>query len=420
MAELSTIPEQTKQQIEQIGTVDLVIGLVDQNASEDIAAIAETTRQGLARLSKSARAALLHRDTGSNRAAAAASQPVLENESLRLVSYSLPVPDPSATLVESISGSYRGIADVSQRLGARGCIVLASNSESLTSEWIYGLAQPVLEREIDLVAPCYTPHKFEGLLNSAILYPSTRALYGKRILNPLGPDFGFSSRLFQVLLVDPAKARSAGRRLPLIAPEAIVRGLKICQTHLGRRTYPPIDWKNLDSILAEVLDPLFLGIERDAAFWQHIRSSEPVPTYGDPLPPIEESIAVDTRRLLEPFKLGFRNLQEIWGLVLPPTALLELKKADRLPPEQFRIPDELWIHIVYDFALAYHLRTIARDHLLRALTPLYLGWTASYAIEVEGLGGAAVQRRLERLCTAYENGKPYLVSRWRWPDRFNP
>ena len=58
--------------------------------------------------------------------------------------------------------------------------------------------------------------------------------------------------------------------------------------------------------------------------------------------------------------------------------------------------------------------------MLRALTPLYLGWSASYAIEVETLGGAMVQRRLERLCTAYENRKPYLVSRWRWPDRFNP
>ena len=89
-------------------------------------------------------------------------------------------------------------------------------------------------------------------------------------------------------------------------------------------------------------------------------------------------------------------------------------------PEEFRIPDELWARIVYDFALAYRLRTIARDHLLRALTPLYLGWIASYAVEVESAGRSAVQRRWERLCGAYESGKPYFVSRWRWPDRFNP
>ena len=419
MAELSTIPEQTRQQIEHIGTVDLVIGLVDQKADENIAVMAEITRRGLGRLAKSPRVVLLHRDGGSNRNAAG-SEAVLEDESLRFLSYSLPLADPSVTLFESISGAYRSIAEVSQRVGARACVVFVSGVESLTSEWVYRLAQPILELDTDLVAPCYAPHKFEGLLNNAIISPAVRALYGRRIQNPFGPDLGFSSRLFQTVLVDPSKAKSAAPRLRLIAPEAIVRDLKVSQAHLGTRSYPPIDWKNLDSVLTEVLDPLFFGIERDAAFWQHIRSSEPVPTYGDPLPFTEESIAVDTRRLIEPFKLGFRNLQEIWALVLPPTALLELQRADRLPAEQFRIPDELWARIVYDFALAYHLRTIGRDHLLRALTPLYLGWIASYAIEVEPLGGAAVERRLERLCTAYESAKPYLVSRWRWPDRFNP
>jgi glucosylglycerate synthase len=32
----------------------------------------------------------------------------------------------------------------------------------------------------------------------------------------------------------------------------------------------------------------------------------------------------------------------------------------------------------------------------------------------------AADRRIEKLALAYEAGKPYLVSRWRWPDRFNP
>jgi len=417
MVELSTIPEQTKQQIEQIRTVDLVIGLVDEDAGQTMTRIAEVVREGLARLTKSVRAVVLHQDAGAN--AGTALQNGLEDESLRFLSYAPAPAHRSIMLVESIVAAYRSIGEISHKLGAKASVVVASSPEGLTAEWIYGLAQPILERDLDLAAPCYAPNKFEGLLNSAILYPTSRALYGKRVVNPLGPDFGFSSRLLQSVLLD-SWARGPGARLPLVAPEAVLRGLKVCQAHIGKRIYPPLDWKNLDSILAEVLDPFFLGIERDAAFWQHIRSSEPVPSFGDSLPWTEESVPVDTRRLLEPFKLGFRNLREIWSLVLPPSALLELTKADRLPPEQFRIPDELWTSIIYDFALAYHLRTIGRDHLLRALTPLYLGWSASYAIEVETLGGAAVQRRLERLCIAYENRKPYLVSRWRWPDRFNP
>jgi len=84
------------------------------------------------------------------------------------------------------------------------------------------------------------------------------------------------------------------------------------------------------------------------------------------------------------------------------------------------MPDETWARIVYDFVLAYRLRTINRDQMLRALTPIYLGWVASYALELENASPEAVEQRLERLCLAYENTKSYLIARWRWPDRFNP
>jgi len=28
--------------------------------------------------------------------------------------------------------------------------------------------------------------------------------------------------------------------------------------------------------------------------------------------------------------------------------------------------------------------------------------------------------QIEQICIAYETQKPYLISRWRWPDRFMP
>lgn len=129
---------------------------------------------------------------------------------------------------------------------------------------------------------------------------------------------------------------------------------------------------------------------------------------------------METSRLVESFQLGNRELGEIWGMVLPPSTLFELRKLSRLPPDQFRMPDELWVKIVYDFVLAHRLRTISRSHLLKSMTPLYAGWVASYAQDLILSGQRAAERRLERLSLAYEAGKSYLVSRWRWPDRFNP
>jgi hypothetical protein len=63
---------------------------------------------------------------------------------------------------------------------------------------------------------------------------------------------------------------------------------------------------------------------------------------------------------------------------------------------------------------------IARDHLLRSLVPLYLAWLASFVREVRGAPPEEAERRLEQLCLAFEGEKPYLISQWRWPERFKP
>jgi glucosylglycerate synthase len=158
----------------------------------------------------------------------------------------------------------------------------------------------------------------------------------------------------------------------------------------------------------------------NAPLWQRVRSSQAVETFGVATAPPADGPPADIRPMLETFQLGYRNLQEVWSLVLPPVTLLELKRLARPSPERFHLPDELWVRIIYDFALAYRLRTLSRVHLLGALTPLYLGWVASYASEVDSARPAEAEQRLEKLARAYEDGKPYLLSRWRWPDRFNP
>ncbi len=273
----------------------------------------------------------------------------------------------------------------------------------------------------DLVTPCYAHHRFEGLLNTSIISPLHQALYGQQVQNPLGPDVGFSQRALQYLM-GSAKAKSLDHSVISLAPAAMGAGLKICQAHVGTRQYPPTDWSNISSLLSQILDPIFTGIEGDAAVWQRIRGSRPVPGFGEPAVVSPDGAdSVDVTRLLESFHLGIRDLRDIWGLVLPPSTLLELAKLSRLPQEQFHMPDQLWSRIVYDFALGHRLRTISRDHLLRAMTPLYLGWVASYALQLGPDGPAeSVQQVAVRLAEAFENAKPYFVSRWRWPDRFNP
>ncbi|HTS61429.1 MAG TPA: hypothetical protein VMH28_05370 [Candidatus Acidoferrales bacterium] len=414
--ELDTVPQPALEQLDRVQGADLLVGLLSSEGNGRGTAAAAVVRQALEAFPQPPpRTVLLLDDSsGSPRLAEEQSLPVLF---CRLANAGVPTASPQAIVT-----AYQTVFGISRRIGARACSVIASELQTVTPMWIDRLVRPVLDMGFDLVAPRYARHRWEGLINRAILAPLNRALYGRAIQNPLGPDFGLSGNLMKSILEDlpGPRAASSGRSVPSVVSTAMRGNFQICEAQLGPRAQPPADWMNLSSLLAQILGPVFLDMERNAAVWQRVRDTQIVPAFGGSDQAPEESGAVDAGRLIDSFQLGARNLQDIWALALPPTAMLEIRKLARVPPEQFRIQDDVWASIVYDFALAHRVRTINRDHLLRSFTPLYLGWVASYALEMAGKDPLEVEPRLELLARAYEAGKPYLVSRWRWPDRFNP
>jgi glucosylglycerate synthase len=413
--EVGTNPPPAQEKIEQLDSADLVVAILADLDPQGIATICNELQP----LAGSARLAVLQNEK-SGTPSAPDSESTPKSAFPFLISWPLLRPDPAGAPVMSMFGAYQSVFAASEKLGARACCVVASKLEN-TPQWISQMAKPMLENEIDLVLPRYARHKFEGLMNSSIISPIARSLYGKRIHNPMGPDLAVSQRLFRRVLGSERNSRMNGTAaLASLASAAVCSNLKIYEVHLGARIYPPTDWTNLSSVVAQVLTPVFLDMERNAVFWQRMRGSVPISTIGDPVTASQDTSSLDISRMIELFELGNRDLQEIWRLVLPPGTLFELHKLSRLPAEQFQMPDDLWARIVYDFALAHRLQTISRDHLLKSMTPLYLAWVASYANDLERSKGNGVEQRLERVSVAFESAKSYLLSRWRWPDRFNP
>jgi hypothetical protein len=331
------------------------------------------------------------------------------------LTYGLP-DEPPALPWLACPSAYRAIARLAQKKHARACVMLSGDLAALDHRSIVALTEPLLEART-LSLPIYPTGKYEGLLNSAVLYPLTRALYGKRLRYPLAVDFGAAHEMIAKLSRDPGRHQSA-TTWPAI--EGATADASMAEVYVDARHIAHSEGIDLSTVLGNLAGSLFEHVENTASLWQRIRASQATPVFGTPAEAITESEGVDIRPLIESFNLGLRNLQEVWGLVLPPVTLLELKKLSRLPVEQFRLPDLVWARIIYDFALAHRLRTISRTHLLGALTPLYLAWVASYAAEVRSGDAAVAESRVERLALAFEEAKPYFVSRWRWPDRFNP
>ena len=339
---------------------------------------------------------------------------------VQLIARDIPVGAPSPVPWLGQPAVYAALLAESESLGASACAILNADMAALTPQALEALVQPVLAGECDLAMPLYRTGRFEGLLNQAILAPLTRALYGRRVQFPLAQDFAVSAA-FLPALRQSMSAPTAAAGLLWPATEAARRERSICQVSLPVHHSYPAAGLDLPSILQHIVRPLFGDMEQYAAVWQRVRGSQPTSQSssdsGDGAQCATESTP-DPHPMVEAFQLAQRNLQEVWSLVLPPVTLLELKKLSRQPMESFRMPDAVWARVVYDFALAYRLRTLSRGHLLGALAPLYLGWVGSRVLEAEKL--TSIDTRQEQLERAFEENKPYLVQRWRWPDRFNP
>ncbi|HEY6099193.1 MAG TPA: hypothetical protein VIW03_07170 [Anaeromyxobacter sp.] len=318
--------------------------------------------------------------------------------------------------------ALHALLDVALALRAPACALLEPMPRPADPSWLRSLFEPVLRGTADLVAPSYARRRFDGVLVSGLVYPLTRALFGERIRQPLGTEMVLSRRLVEHLSADDGwrtDPAHAGSELWVIA-KALVRECRCAQVFLGPRSVPQAQPADVADALAKVLGTLFHEMDLHASRWQRVRGSCPVATYGDEHLAGEPAPPPPAGPLVAAFGLGWRDLRGLWSAILPPNTMWALQRIPREPVEAFRIPDAIWARVVYDFAVGWRVKAMDRLQLLRSLTPIYMGWLASFVNEVAPLDRVQTEERIERLAETFEAEKPYLISRWRWPDRFTP
>lgn len=332
----------------------------------------------------------------------------------------LPVPSHTHPAWVLPASDYAAAADLSRQHGADATLILGSDVDILPDEAVRALSDALLRDDADVVFPRYTLHPHEGLISAALLYPVTRTLFGAPVHLPLPPDIGFSARAAERLGAAARRQSNSANSEAFLWPaaESSFSNLRVHEVAAGPHTVPAPATFDLNTLLSEVLGSAFADIENKAAFWQRARVPAPAPEQT-PTAPAANGDLDEITPLVDSFRNAFTNLQQIWALVLPPHSLLALKKLSLTPAEQFRMPASLWARTVYEFVLAFHLRTLNRGHLLGAFTPLYLAWVASFLGQVSDDAGSAAEF-VEHNAAVFDAEKPYLVSRWRWPDRFNP
>ena len=416
------LTDQVQQQLQAAGSVDIVIGIPSYNNARTISHVVRAAQAGLLKYFPERRALIVNSDGGSRDGTGERVQETtIDPQVLLLVKHPLYPVHRLSTPYDGLPGkgsAFRTIFRIAERLQARACAVVDADLRSITPEWIDLLVRPVLDLEYDYVAPYYKRHKYDGTITNSIVYPLTRALYGWRVRQPIGGEFGLSARLARHFLARDVWHTDVARYGIDIwmTTTALAENFKVCQSYLGAKIHDAKDpGSDLSAMLAQVVGSVFSLMETHADVWSKVLGSLPTPVLGFPFEVGLEPVPINVGRMVGFFRQATRDLLPVYEQVVPPVLARELQAFAALPDERFALPDEFWVMLIYSFALAYHRRVLDREHLVKSLTPLYLGWVASFARQTENEDATQVEARIERLCLAYEQLKATLINQWPLP-----
>ncbi|OGP18733.1 MAG: glycosyl transferase family 2 [Deltaproteobacteria bacterium GWA2_55_10] len=397
---------------------DIIVGIASYNNARTIGHVVRAVDAGLAKYFPSQKAIIVNSDGGSSDSTPEAVLGASVDHKAIFLSHRLTTVNRITSPYHGIPGkgsAFKAIFEMAASLNAKACCVVDADLRSITPEWMELLLSPVYKEAFDFVAPLYTRHKYDGTITNSIIYPLTRALYGRKIRQPIGGDFGFSGEMARFYLHQDVWTSDIARfGIDIwMTTEALAGNFKVCQSYLGAKIHDPKDpGADLRDMFVQVVGSLMSLTEKHNAEWKKTHDSKEVPTFGFKYSVGVVPIRVNTEGMLRSFRIGAENLKEVWAGFMDKPVVDWLVKLSHEEAASFRFPKETWVGIVYDYILAYHHKKLQAEHLLKSLIPLYHGRTASFFLETMDMGDDEAEQVVEDVAAEYENQKGYLAGNW--------
>jgi len=404
----TAIRQPVRRRIERLGSADIIVGIPCFNNESTISHVIKTVESGLHIHYPNMKSALFVADGGSV-------------DDTREVSDEME----NGAWIERIISIYRGlpgkgtavraIFEAAQLLQAKACVLFDSDLRSITPDWVKGMIDPILNGGYDFVAPYYTRYKYDGTITNNIVYNLTRALYGYRVRQPIGGDFSFSQQMVQKYIpADDWETDVAKFGIDIwLTTTAMVNKAKIAQANLGVKIHDVKDpAEALGPMFRQVVATLLNLMEEFEGSWKKVKSSKPVPIVGPEVSIEPQPFAINIDKLINDFKIGFGNWNEIWQKIVAPESWKVIKELSKKEGEKFIFHTETWAKILYDLAAAYHHWQGSRELLVSLMTPLYFARVASFVNQTIEMSNSEAEKLVEEQAETFEKQKDYLIKRW--------
>ncbi len=412
----SALREQLCNWIRKVNQLDILVGIPAFNNEDTVTHVVSMAGEGLAKYFPDLKSGILISDGGSL-------------DDTREKSYEAKIPEGIERRVSIYRGvpgkgtSFRAVFETAKIVEAKVCVVVDADLRSITPEWIQRLVQPILENKVDFLTPYYIRNKYDGTITNNIVYPMTRALYGVKIRQPIGGDFGFSSKLASFYASQDVWETDVARfGIDIwMTTLALNEGFRVGQVYLGTKIH---DYKDpatdLGSMFQHVISTMFYLMGKYENKWKNIFGSKEPPSFYMTKEKNEiQSSAVNLKKLYAEFSEGFKHFEPMYREILDWENFRCLKKIikEMKNGNQLNFPPSLWAKILYDFAFIYQTWSRNRRRLVDIITPLYFGRTASYCEEVKEANYDKVEEIVENQAKVFEELKPYLIKKFKlWEE----
>jgi hypothetical protein len=419
LSEVSLISDELLRRLMAVGQADVLVGIPTLNNAATVGQVVRAVHTSFATHFRRERTFLLNCDGGSEdgtpeivrEASLKQEQTLTSEEGLRTI--------------HRVSAPYHGLPGkgsalqtlfaVAELVQARAVAVFDPDVTSLTAGWVQRLVGPVWRGQADFVAPVFARHPKDALLVTQVVRPVFRAVYGYRVREPLASEFACSGGFASRCLGDPVwKQPFARYGIDLwLTGTALSEGFRCAEAPLGPRLVSPnAPRPALPEVFRQVVSALLECLDLHASYWLARSGSEELPLVGADGAPEAEHQPVDPGPMLESFRSGMRDLAPLLPTFLEAETVAALHAAAEADDALFRLPDALWAGVLWQAAAAHHRGVIHRDHVVRALVPLYLGRAAAFLLANAGCDTRGTAEKLEDLCRELEQSKPELIRRW--------
>jgi glucosylglycerate synthase len=398
----------SSKRLEEIETADILVGVPCYNNDKTIAHVIRMVTHGLAKHYKDRRSVIFIVDGGStDDTREAAREFEIKPWQEKIVSiYRGPAGKGTA---------LRAVFETANRLEVKVCAMVDSDLRSITADWVKYLLDPVLEKGYQYVSPVYVRHKYDGTITNNIVYNLTRALYGKRIRQPIGGDFAISRDVAKFYTEQDVWDTDVARfGIDIwMTTSAITQGFRICQSNLGVKIHDVKDpGQHLGPMFRQVLSALFSLMEHYESYWKKVEGSESIETFGFEGTLEPEPVNVTLELLIELFMTGYQQFSPLWKDILSKESFNRVTETSQMDSSQFHIPTDTWVRILYELAATYHLWSVNRNKLLDMMTPLYFARVASFVRQSWEMSSQEAETLVEEQAQKFEDQKDYLVKVW--------